>query len=112
MSYFISMSESDNIQNIGQDEFPFYEEDSTNHQVPTEKKQPLWDNAVTLSTYRLSRPSAPSPNTIVPTLSTGLLPVSIIPVAAAVSGYIYSRDGLTRYKLYVETNGALSIDPA
>lgn len=73
--------------NVGPDEFPFYAKDQTEEPAEgvvseTETKlneRPIWLNANTLSHYRLSRPSAPSANTLVPTLATGKLPATILP---------------------------------
>lgn len=51
------------------------------------------------------------PNKLVATDSSGLLPASIIPTTVT-STFILGRDGVTLWKLVVENNGALSVDPA
>ncbi len=98
------------INEVADGEFPFYEMEP--EEPKKQKERPiLWKNADTLANYKLSRASAPSPNTLVPVGSDGKLPASIIPVVVG-TNVIYSRDGLTAYTLYVEVDGALSYDPA
>lgn len=98
----------DNIQTVGDGEFPFYENHESKMDSPIIANTND-GNAVTLQNYRLSRASAPSPNTIIPLNASGKFPASVIPAIPATT--IYSRDGLTQYTLVVEANGALSIDP-
>lgn len=96
--------------NVDPDEFPFYEEEDLAMPPPVEQQVSVENNASTLSNYRVSRASNPSPNTLVPILPSGLLPTSVIPSVAL--GYVLGRDGVTQYNLVVENDGALAIDPA
>lgn len=95
----------DNPTDVNPDEMPFYENSDSSR---TKRGTSYVDNTQTIANFRVSRYSAPVPNTLVPIGPAGLLPASVIPAVPATT--IYSRDGLHSYSLVVEADGALSID--
>lgn len=76
-----------NPQDVGPDEYPFYSNDPVAAK-PSAEKASIWNNADTLSSYRLSRASAPAPNTVVPLDARGLVPLDTIPPLAGSSAII------------------------
>lgn len=98
-----------NPYNIGPDEYPFYSNESKSS-TKNKEAASVWNDADTLSSYRLSRAAAPAPNTVIPTGSDGKLPATIIPSLSG-SAFITNRAGTLFYTLYVEDDGALSYSP-
>lgn len=99
---------TDNSINLGPNEYPFYTEDST---MNRQEYAPIYSQnsfVNKINSYRVSRVSAPQPNTIVPLGTNGKFPASVI--TGVPVDTILSRDGLHTYRLVVEDNGALSVD--
>ncbi len=79
---------SDNeVLDITGDIFPFYKNETV-PPVPKRAEEVANFNADLVSNYKLSRATAPSPNTIVPVGADGKLPIEIIPVLAGTSAVI------------------------
>ena len=90
-SWSMVMQTSDNSinnpYNVGADQYPFYSNEEVSPATMKEKPS-IWNDADTLSSYRLSRASAPAPNTLVPLDATGLVPLATIPPLAGSSAII------------------------
>lgn len=79
----------DTARTVEPDSFPFYTTDNLKkNKAPESEKKELWLNASSLANYKVSRASAPSPNTLVPVGTDGKLPMAIIPALAGTSAVI------------------------
>ncbi len=96
------------LSTVGNNEWPFYEQDMPTQEEPVKEEISVGMNAITLSNYQVSPAANPSPNTLVPVGDDGLLPVAIVPASTLV--HPKSRDGLKTYNLVVEADGAISVD--
>lgn len=76
-----------NTITVGPDEFPFYVTEPATAPVG-EQKAVYEDNATYLANFRLTRSSAPSPNTLVPLGADGYVPLATIPPLAGSSAII------------------------
>lgn len=83
----MTTSTLDSPIDLGPDEFPFYEQETATPSLQKKDIDYLRD-ATSLSTYLLSRATAPSPNTLVPTGTDGKLPIAIIPALAGTGSII------------------------
>lgn len=79
----------DTARTVEPNSFPFYTTNAVKEsKVSESEKKELWINASSLANYKVSRASAPSPNTLVPLDLNGKVPLSTIPALAGSSAII------------------------
>ena len=87
MATATSGSSINDPQDVGPDQYPFYSNEVTSPAIMKDRPS-IWNDADTLSSYRLSRAAAPAPNTVVPLDADGKVALSTIPVLAGTSAII------------------------